>query len=384
MINAKSAVKGYINTGISKFLYFWPESFEVPNSSRSPILSSGLKAALVKQDVYTNLYCAPNSSSFTDLIGSSLRHTGPAALFKLFDCDFHIVETEKDDECNIWRQKICDCQQGDIDYYMRQKKREAPYPKGRNWVQGELAIPSDSIDWNQYDIVISIDISIPEHIRKRNSKPLWCYYISEPCMRSYGASKIGPIAGYDVFLNQRFSPRLLGANSAHEIDFPFAFQYHGLFDEFSTLEGVRSGTFVEAHTMSLLSKSQLKELEFFGPIRTTSQATADIIKSLNSSKYFLRLGGRRLWGNSMVEAVACGALAIGNPGEYKNRSLFSNATKALTFNQCLDRISHFESHPSRYQEVLIDQTKRLNYYCYEKPANDLMGIFSSKKNLENG
>ena len=147
-------------------------------------------------------------------------------------------------------------------------------------------------------------------------------------MRSYGASKIGPIAGYDVFLNQRFSPRLLGANSAHEIDFPFAFQYHGLFDEFSTLEGVRSGTFVEAHTMSLLSKSQLKELEFFGPIRTTSQATADIIKSLNSSKYFLRLGGRRLWGNSMVEAVACGALAIGNPGEYKNRSLFSNATKA--------------------------------------------------------
>ena len=371
-------IKDILNQILSQGLFYLPEKYPMDSIEEVKVDLKEIRVALVKQDVYTNLYCAPTFSSFSDTIGSSLRHTGPAAFLKIFNCDYHIVKVEADLECNIWKEKITDCGQGDQDYYFRQRLREAVYPPNMDWQQGALAKSVNDISWSDYDIIISVDLAVPERIVRRHTQALWCYYVSEPCMRSYKKSRETPLAGYDIFLNQRFSPRHFSLNKLHELDFPFAFQYSGIFDDFRENITEPVGIFIEAHSASILSDADHKLLEQFGPISTTSTATASILRALLNSRYFVRLGGRRLWGNSMVEAVACGTLALGNPGEYKNRSLYCSGSRIRTFDDCMRLIDFYETHSNRRHSVLADQTQRLNHFCFYKPLASLLSSYQNK------
>ena len=53
-----------------------------------------MKLALVKQDVYQDLYVGDKSMSPLELLCSSAGRVGPISLFDEYDCDFYIVEEE--------------------------------------------------------------------------------------------------------------------------------------------------------------------------------------------------------------------------------------------------------------------------------------------------
>jgi len=357
-----------------KFLYYYKKKI---NSYKN------LKIAFVKQDVGDNLYCCHSTTDPEELLISSLKHSGPLGLFTTFDVDFHIVKTEEDEECNIWKQKWYDCQHCSIETYESFKyKIYKNGERGHTKPQGDFSVSCYNINWEKYDIVITLDIAIPNKITKALKNTIWSYFISEPCMRSYNESKLKVIEGYDLFLNQKMGFIKLNPfklNKFTEIDFPLDLQYYGCFHDILNINksNQKNGFFIESHTYNDLSSAQKNKLEEFGPIRSVSPKSVDIIKDLIMSKYFIRFGGRTMWGNSMIEAVACGCLSIGNPDEFVNKSLFSKDISIKTFDELIDKIAFFENNQKMFEKILVKQRHLLDYFCFYKPLIEF--IKKSKK-----
>ena len=98
----------------------------------------------------------------------------------------------------------------------------------------------------------------------------------------------------------------------------------------------------------------------------------DIMEALLESKYFVRLGGRHLHGNQIIEAAACRCLVVGNPAEFSNDVLFTPRTSVSRFDGLLERLEFFENHPSAYAEECDKQAKLLDYFGYYKPMTNLL------------
>lgn len=335
---------------------------------------AGLRIALLKQDTYSNLYIGGPHSSPAALLQSSIKHTGPFALFSLLNADFYVIRQFDAPECYIWQEKIYHCRQGSLQHFNAIRDHST----FAGVTQAQVAVEADSVNWSAYDIVISVDIAIPEQVTSRHPSVLWAYYISEPCMPSYRYSRGRPIAGYDVFLNQRFDSRQ--SLKSHEINFPFALQRSGCFDHVvgaSASQMNRDGCFIESHTVT--DASLVEALRAIGPIRTVVPNSESIVRSLYSSKYFVRCGGRMMWGNAMIEAVACGCVAVGISGEFKNRSLFTADTSVSSKKALLTRLQQFEDDGAFYDRVLAEQRARLDHFCYWRPMKCLVAKLREKR-----
>lgn len=369
----KEILKKHVRPALYRLAYAAERLAAMPEHDVRRMLepARGLRFCVVKQDVYNDLYCCPYGVPFRELIASSLKRSGPVALFSEFGADFRMIKTVETPECDIWQQKWYDCRQRKLEDYRALQVNANPF--GENQHQGgqaRYAVDADSVDWSQYDVVLSLDVAIPAAVTGRFPGTVWAYWISEPCMGAYSASRKSPVTGYDLFLNQRFWARGLFPNREHEIDFPYAFLNAGCMRDLAGDEA-RSGVMVESHTKHLLSSHEVKALERFGPVRFIGGTITDIIKGLHASRYWVRLGGRVLWGNGMAEAVACGCLALGNPGEFKNRSLFTTGTIARSFAEALERIAFFEGDAAARDRELATQKARLEYYCYARPMRQL-------------
>lgn len=330
--------------------------------------------AIVKQDVYQDLYCCSPYSSNSEIVFSSLKRTGPVSLFTKLDADFWIVKTESDPECNIWKEKVFDCKQKPIEHY--ESLVIEPFmqgARGHKHGQGFYSVFVHSIDWEKYDIVISLDVSVPSRITSRFPQVVWCYYIGEPCMNSYRKSKNSPVSGYDLFLNQnfRFYPQKM---AAHEVEFPYFIQNYNCFQELlgNIPDQKRQGIIIESHTQRILDDEQLSELSRFGSVYLTIGKTQDVVESLLQSKYFLRIGGRKLRGNAMIEAISAGCLAIGNPEEFLHESLFTPNTRVKDFKEAIEKIAFFETHPNALNRELMAQRQLVDYLCFYRPLSDLL------------
>ncbi|MBK5291391.1 MAG: hypothetical protein JJE04_06935 [Acidobacteriia bacterium] len=334
------------------------------------------KIALVKQDVYQDLYCAPAGTAGRDLLVSSLHRSGPAGLLAALKPDFWIVKTEADPECNIWRQKASDCRQQPEEFYLGlQTKIYRNGEYGHKEPQGNHAVSCREIDWSRYDIVICYDAAVPARVTKLHPKVTWCYYVSEPCMRSYKESELAPLTGYSFFLSQRYRRfRMFPRPANHVVEFPYFVQYYGCFHELlgvDPLRAHRDGVFIEGRSKSDLSDDAVASLERFGKVRWPSGCLENVLQGLLASKYFLLKEGRK-WGNANIEAVACGCLALGSPTGQHHVSLFTPATCCSSFADSLARIEFFENNPDAYHAAVGRQRALLNRFCFERPLRDLI------------
>ena len=128
-----------------------------------------LKIALVKQDVLPDLYvCSKEEKSLHNILFSSINRVGPFGLIAELEADFYIVKEEYEKETQIHRKidhsdtHILKTQT--IDKLPRYSYRPLP----TTYTHADFRVSCYDIDWEQYDIVISINISIP----KKNSTSL--------------------------------------------------------------------------------------------------------------------------------------------------------------------------------------------------------------------
>lgn len=141
------------------------------------------KIALVKQEVYQDLYVCPvTEKDPAEILFSSMGRVGPIALMAELNADFYIVKEEMDMETQIYKKVI-----PHIAKYLYLLKTEtldkipgqefkqpgSPYPNGK------FAIDCHNIDWGQYDIVISINVSLPTTVVRHYPNTLFAYMIGE-------------------------------------------------------------------------------------------------------------------------------------------------------------------------------------------------------------
>lgn len=91
-----------------------------------------------------------------------------------------------------------------------------------------------------------------------------------------------------------------------------------------------------------------------------------------ASKYFVKAGGRNVWGNSMVEAIAAGCLAIGDPAQHSCPFLFEQVTSARNVEEAAQRIRAFEADAGLYRTVVRRQRAMIDYLCYARPLLALL------------
>jgi hypothetical protein len=346
------------------------------------------RVALVKQDVQDDLYCCPRGTAPRDIVGSTLIRSGPVALFTKFAADFLMVRTEPDPECQVWREKV------DVLgwYPLEQLESLRERVPGRSYGQGDFAVSAADVDWSAFDIVIGVDVPIPARITCRYPTVAWCYYVREVKSPAYARSRNAPLLGQDLHLTHQFRRDRGVPVGSHEVDFPYYLQYHGCFDQLlgqvPPPDEQRRGIFLEHHTGTELKKDERRVMEDYGPVAGTGldmpPAGSDGVREIRTtmaepffgqlrrSKYFLKTGGRRVLGTGLVEAIAMGCLALGDPGRHEHGLLFSKATSIHGVADALNKMRRLDSDPGLYRREIARQRRMIDYLCFTRPCLDLL------------
>lgn len=354
-----------------------------------------LRIALVKQDVYQDLYvCPPAEQDALSVLLSSQVRVGPIGLIADLNADFYIVKEERDAETQFYRYVI-----PHITPYLRMLKdhtldklptQEFMCP-GSSHTHGEYSVCCKDVDWGQYDIVISVNVSLPTRLIRLYPRTLFAYMIGEANMATDHAR-----FGYDVTLNQmargKFNADMYADN---EIDFPYTFlkgdtlqrlmeryetevlkensssKKEGIFMEInSTTE--RPVTSIPAHFLPLAEKGY--------PILLHRQQIAENLRTIFHSKYFLKMGGRPIRGNSVAEAISLGSLALMNREEVIHKELIIDECHVTNMDEAMALIAFLEQHPDEYERLRAKQQKILTELFFERPLLSLRNCLQQKRN----
>lgn len=348
-----------------------------PNIGQQILAQHGIGAPtrilLVKQDVHNDLFCAVSPASPEDIVYSSLMRSGPVALFTALGADFRIVTVDPAPECNVWKQKVTDCKHNPVEYY---ESFRGPIKRARRTYDHSLvAVSVDDIDWGSYDLVISIDIAVPTRIVEAHPDTVWAYYVSEPCMSLYAASTAEPQFGYDLFLTLGFQLERPAYPSPRVVEFPYFLQYAGCFTDLDGIENPpfdkRAGVSVETHSLKLWNDEQNARVEReVGPVYRGFVDARTKINNLRASKFHLRTDGKAIWGNSLIEAMACGALVVATPTLLKHR-LIAPDLIVRDFDDMLKTVRALENETAFRDHCASRQESMLNEICFLRPMRDL-------------
>lgn len=346
-----------------------------------------LKIALVKQEVYQDLYVCPVTEKDPgQILFSSMGRVGPIALMSDLNADFYIVKEESNKETRIYQKVI-----PHIAPYLHLLKTEtldkipgqefkspgSPYPNGK------YAVSCYTIDWGQYDIVISINISLPTQLILKYPQTLFAYMIGEANMAT-GKARFG----YDATLNQMARGRI--SHKCGAIDFPYTFvakdTLEKIMQQYLGRPSARKGIFMEINSTTEQPVTRIPD--HFQPLADAGyeiilhqQKIADNLKNIYDAKYFVKMGGRSIRGNSVAEAVSLGTLAIMNRDEVIHHELIIDECNVKTMDEMISLINRLENDPELYRTLQQKQRQVLHTYFFDAPLQSLINCLKEKRGL---
>lgn len=347
-----------------------------------------MKIAFVKQDVYQDLYvCPPGTKDAQALLFSSMMRVGPIGLFTELDTSFFIVEEDPAPECQIYRSvipKIADdvklLKTKTIDQLPGQafKSPGSPHPNGH------FSVPCRSIDWSDFDVVISINVSIPEDVIRQHPQVLFCYMIGEANLASKWAE-----FGYDVCLNQLISNKIT-SQIGRAVDFPYTFVgphcLENLMKKELGRESLQDGVYAEINMSEerpvLGPPEELKPLVDEGyAVRIHKQNIKENLQEVYDAKYFVKLGGRLIRGNSVIEAVSCGTLVLLPRDTLIHEELIPEGCSVESFDELREKIRYLDDRPKEYERLLNLQRDVVRKMCFENAVTSLERCLEDKRNI---
>ncbi len=243
----------------------------------------------------------------------------------------------------------------------------------------KVTLDPNDIDWSQYDIVIAMDAALQPDVMEKYPEVRWVYTLSDPDWPAYHSARDHILEGYEFWINMMFRRiRLFPQVNDYEIEFPYHLHYYGCFHD---LLGIgkdhykREGIFLENRTYKGLREGEMDKLQMCCTIRYPKEELLEkVIDKELLSKYFISLTRGvigKMWGNGIVEAVACGCLAFGDYREYYLKDLLTGFTRISSIEEFIDKVDYLEKHPARYQKEIDKQRKILDYLCFYRPVKDL-------------
>ncbi len=344
------------------------------------------KIALVKQEVYQDLYVCPTSERDAgNILFSSQGRVGPIALMAELNADFYIVHEEPQWETQIYRKVIPHLAKH---LYLLKTQTLDKIPgqefkrPGSPHANGDFAVSCYSVDWGAYDIVISINVSLPTKLVRQYPRTLFAYMIGEANMATRTAR-----FGYDVTLNQM--ARGIVAERCGAVDFPYTFVSGNTLERIMARElgrpSLNRGVFMEIN--STTERPVTRVPAHFAPIRDRAgqeiilhrQLIRDNLENIYDAKYFVKLGGRNIRGNSVAEAISLGTLAIMNRDEVIHRELITDACNVKTADDIVALIRRLDADPGEYSRLLREQQQNLTRLFFHLPLKSLENCLKDKR-----
>lgn len=343
---------------------------KIPASGQIRSAWSTLRVAFVKQALYSDLYVSPPGKDAATVVKSSLKRTGPMGFFTDLKAGFFMVGEDSAPECRVWEESVGSNPPTRLEDLALARQR------GKAFGGSQV----DEIPWNTFDVVISLDIAVPQRLIRHYPRVFWVYFPADPGTPTAKAARRVPPQGFDAALShahRRFPVRpSLGRQT---VEFPYSFQSSFSWDSVWPSDPHRAGVMVENQTFALLPASDRKKLEAFGPIRVPRGSVDDVAVALRASKYYLRLQGGPLAGNGQIEAIMAGALAVGDPGTFVQRSLFTPTTVSRTLAETLEKIGRWEACPDLYRQDREQQLSVAEFICFRRPAFHLWSLYTNKE-----
>lgn len=344
-----------------------------------------MKIALVKQEIYQDLYVCPvTEKNAANILFSSMGRVGPIGLMAELDADFYIVKEEPEYETQIYRKVIPNISKHlyllkteTLDKIPGQEFKQpgSPYPNGK------FAIDCHDIEWGKYDVVISINVSLPTSVVRSYPQTLFAYMIGEANMATGSVH-----FGYDVTMNQM--ARGIVSKKCGIMDFPYTFlssdTLQKIMQNHLGRESENKGIFMEIN--STTERPVTKAPAHFQPLTDAGyeiilhkQRIFDNLKSIYDAKYFVKMGGRHIRGNSVAEAVSLGTLAIMDKNEVIHHELIIDECDVKTMDQMVSLINRLENNPDLYQELLAKQRRVLKELFFDAPVQSLANCLEEKR-----
>ena len=251
-----------------------PQPLEsIPDQQKISDLWSQHRVALVKQALYGDLYCAPPDQSSQTIACSSLRRTGPLGLVVDLQASFWMVHEDSAPECHRWEESVgSNPATRKADLRRTRSFPDQPLPACHRFAgqtPRSMAVRVDEVPWGNFDVVVSLDVSVPLRVIRSHPKISWIYFPTDPGTPTAKRARCRPPEGFSMSLthtHRRFPvrPRLGPA----AIECPYSFQSSFSWDQVWPPLAKREGIMVEHQTYALLNEKQRGQLAALGTIRT--------------------------------------------------------------------------------------------------------------------
>ena len=293
---------------LPRSLLDWTEIYAIPELISEPVHQENLsfwksrRVALVRQTAYRGAYLPGVKRNWADVVLSANAHLGPMSFLADLNADYFVVRQTPDPETYLWKEKFA----GDPD-------PEIAFRRIQTWQEEQETmgvVNCDQIRWDDYDLVIGLDIPIPTRIVAKSKRPIWAYYSVEAGGALHKSSLSEPAQGYHFYLNHSFRRyRSRPANRKHVLEFPFTFQsaasWKHLAKETTGGDANRRGAVVDRASWQFHAG---EKPAFMTPL---SGDAAAYIRLMSSSQFSIRTDPKTRWGNWALEAIQAGCLFLG-------------------------------------------------------------------------
>ena len=349
---------------------------------------NSLKLAIVKSSVYQDLWVCEKTKDILKVFKSTMMRTPPIGLSEFFDTEFIIVKDVDAYPCNINKCCLSSNHFNDMKYSKKNKNPSLPFLD--ETFHQDISIDSVAynpydVDWSNYNIIIAINMCIPESVIEKYSNILWCYLIGEN-EDKYTYNKISK---YDLVLNQDVTKQNL---PFHNIGFPYSFLGPYTIENISEkipnllLASKKKGIYLEINNTTERPVNTIPEqfkiisnrLDI--PIILHSQNILENIKRIINAKYFVKLYGRVIRGNGILEVISTGTLILINKRLIMYDDLIPNECHVENAVELANKIYYFENNPDAYDAIILKQKTLLYTNYYKAPADNLIRKYYEKIN----
>ena len=349
----------------------FPEQVTDSSLDKDLIFWRSRKIALVKQTAYHALYPHPGKGSWQETVLSSACHLGPFSFLADLGADYHVVRQAKEPETFLWREKFSGAPDsvGLFDARVEEIHKIESSPMGRE-------LPSvDDIAWNKYDMVIGIDIPIPERIVRQCPRTLWAYYSIEAGGPLQKNSLLSPTSRYNIFLNHGFRRyRTRPRNRPHVLEFPLQFQSPQSWEKLRLAVNPypeRSVILIEKNSWADVMPASRISLD-----RPSGNAL-EYLHKMFSAFACLHTTPKPRWGNWAVESVLSGSVFLGNAGSLAQVSPLLPGLDCRTLHKGVELANRLIENPSLWDLAQKIQTQVVEHVAFRRPLTDL-----TRKGLE--
>ena len=350
----------------------WPAGFGGADPKEDLAFWSSRRVALVRQSAYPSLYSPYSADVWMDRVLSAAKHFGPFSFLAEMKADYRVVRQSREPETFLWKGKYSLDPDPETSCHRVAEQTEAweRSPEGRQ------AVSVDDVDWSSYDLVIGIDVPIPERIVQRCPRTLWAYFSVEAGGPLQKNSLLRPAAGYNIFLNHGFRRfRSRPRNRRHVLEFPFTFQSRQAWKDLALHSGL-AGSMRENQVVldraspppsQPGSRLILRHLEG----NSAKNPARAYLKQMISSRFAIRTDPRPRWGNWAVEAIQAGCLFIGKADSLAMPGILLPALMAKTTEQAWTKAEKLLEQPDEMELLLRLQAELADYLCFRRPLADL-------------